>query len=454
MKIKIDIINDKEKMETSKVILNYSENGEKVSKEIKIKSNEINEYCQDNQSVAFDLLLFAVIVYNTDCLISRYKYSIDGWRREFEVDIPVVNIKEWTGKEELFERMTSFLTGDFWKFNFVENKEEMIIFSKSKKTQSKNIKEIEQVCLFSGGLDSLVGVLSLVNDGRKTLLCSHYVRFERDEQNKIKKLLKEKYNNFDNIQVFCKLEESGKKIEQETTFRSRSLLFLGIAIYVAYNSSENCKVYMPENGTISLNLPLTKSRRGSCSTRTTHPTFIKLLLQNMKSLGIKNQIVNPFEFKTKGELVSDFPDRKLLLEFIEKSVSCGKRGHKRNWDKWKRGGEVKHCGICMPCIYRRVALHMIGKDDEKDYGRDIFTSPNFDVGNLDSDSPDDFRALLHFLSKKYSKDKIEKELLINGMTEIEKISEYAGVVSRTIEQINKWLEDNSKGKLKKTGQDF
>lgn len=59
----------------------------------------------------------------------------------------------------------------------------------------------------------------------------------------------------------------------ESTFRSRSLLFFAAGIYVANKISPQCQLIVPENGTISINIPLDSGRRSSCSTRTTHPTF-------------------------------------------------------------------------------------------------------------------------------------------------------------------------------------
>ena len=69
----------------------------------------------------------------------------------------------------------------------------------------------------------------------------------------------------------------GSEYQKETTLRSRSFLFISMAVLVADSISQEMPVFIPENGTISLNFPLTPSRRSSCSTRTTHPHFLSLM---------------------------------------------------------------------------------------------------------------------------------------------------------------------------------
>lgn len=60
----------------------------------------------------------------------------------------------------------------------------------------------------------------------------------------------------------------------EDTTRSRSLMFFAHAIVLASGIGHHVDLYVPENGVISLNIPLTVMRLGSLSTRTTHPYFM------------------------------------------------------------------------------------------------------------------------------------------------------------------------------------
>ena len=83
----------------------------------------------------------------------------------------------------------------------------------------------------------------------------------------------------------------------ENTSRGRSLLFLCGALTIASIMGDNIPVYIPENGFIGLNIPLTDSRRGSCSTRTTHPYFLGCFRDILVAVGINNPIINFLHLK-------------------------------------------------------------------------------------------------------------------------------------------------------------
>lgn len=106
--------------------------------------------------------------------------------------------------------------------------------------------------------------------------------------------------------------------------------FLLQSAYTRRAAGENVPLFMPENGFIALNIPLTPSRGGSCSTRTMHPYFINKISQVLKDLSIKNEIINPLELKTKGECVSECLNKNLIGSIIEQSVSCSHGTRKQN----------------------------------------------------------------------------------------------------------------------------
>ena len=91
----------------------------------------------------------------------------------------------------------------------------------------------------------------------------------------------------------------------EPSLRSRSIVFIGLGIYAASEVGAEIPLLAPENGTIALNLPLTPSRSGSCSTRTMHPFYLDTLRSVLNDLGLKNSLTNPLGLKTgKGECVT------------------------------------------------------------------------------------------------------------------------------------------------------
>ena len=80
-------------------------------------------------------------------------------------------------------------------------------------------------------------------------------------------------------------EKEGGLKGSENTSRGRSLLFLCAALSIAGILGRNVPVYIPENGFIGLNIPLTGGRKGTCSTRTTHPYFLRQFNDVFKQVG-------------------------------------------------------------------------------------------------------------------------------------------------------------------------
>ena len=69
--------------------------------------------------------------------------------------------------------------------------------------------------------------------------------------------------------------------------RSRSLMFFSHAIAIASCFNKRIVLVIPENGYISLNIPLTYSRTGTSSTRTTHPHYLMLLQKLIDNFNLK-----------------------------------------------------------------------------------------------------------------------------------------------------------------------
>lgn len=215
-------------------------------------------------------------------------------------------------------------------------------------------------------------------------------------------------------------------------------MFISIAVLLLSECESSNELLIPENGSISLNHPLTKSRSSSLSTRTTHPYYLNKLQGILDELGMDVKIKNPFEFKTKGEVIDGCKDLENLKKLYLKSVSCGKRGHRFYWDN---PTGTDHCGVCMPCIYRRAGLHK-AKMDKQLYGSDILKKAK------DPNDFQDLTALLEFLNANYSKQEIETNLLINGSLSLDNLSNYADVVIRTIDEVKVWINDKGNADLK------
>lgn len=379
----------------------------------------------------YDFFFISASVYGIDRFIERKSNSVDGWSRQICVSFPVHNLKLWNGCKEDLEKLFSFLTGDYWDISF--RQEVSTLPTSTLKSNYTGV--FEQVNLFSGGLDSLIGAIDFLklNPTKKILFASQYdsqMHGPKGDQNKLIPKLQSLYplqfEFIPSVEVFLKESD----LTRETTFRSRSILFIGLAL-VAAQATKTSKIIVPENGTVSLNYPLSSSRRSSCSTRTTHPFVIETVFIIWKKLSINIEIENPYEFNTKGEMISECRDKINLLTLIKDSNSCGKRGHRAHW-KIK---DADHCGVCMPCAYRQAALKDIV--DKSTYGNSI--NDLFPIKEKKK-MAQDINSMLEYLNKNLNDQNIKQELIVNGVKNLAKLNKYVGVVSRTREELKNWVK--------------
>lgn len=446
MEVKIEITSP-QKGKFADIKLCYLDNSGTTQKvPLIIEFDDLYEFSRETNSISFELFLISSIIYGIDNLIRRNEYSLNGWTRDIKVSFPVYNVDNWNATGEILEKTLNFLTGDIWDISF-EKLEFLRLFSFNKKTVKAYDKDnYEYVSLFSGGLDSLVGAIDILEslEPRKhILLVSHFdgnAAGPNKDQTTLNSFLESKYRNKSNwIQGRVRLQHNnsiGEDIEIETSYRSRSLLFIAIGVYLL-NSTNNKVLTIPENGTISLNYPLNPSRSSSLSTRTTHPYFFLNVEKLFASLGLGVHIDNPYKFLTKGELISNCKNVTNLKEICEASVSCSKSGRKMYWDEKKK---IRHCGVCIPCFFRRCGLYSINFDNQT-YGINV----------LEKESPESFGdtlALANFIKTPFTIDEIKRNIIINSSISIGNLDEYADLVVRSIDEVKKWINDKGNSKLK------
>ena len=459
-RITIEIIPSLRRGKFHKIILHLNDDNIERTVNLNMDFQPLWAFSRDTSSVAYDFLLFSTIIYGIDRFINRELYSLEGWTREIIVEgLPVIHKNEFNANREAITHTLNFLTGDLWDINFSEKEELSFYPSNSCQDWGEKL-SYSKVSLFSGGLDSLIGLidqLEQINDSKVIFVSHKDLGKEGKDQDSIMDQIRSNNlytNKFIQIQTKAGL---GKKkfnpVDNETTFRSRSLLFIGMGIYIANSLGINTPLVIPENGTISLNLPLFPSRRSACSTRTTHPTFIKRLQGVLEGLGMHHPLVNPYEFVTKGEMIRDTKNTNVLASLLPYSCSCAKRGHNYYWDRTGieiHADRICHCGMCLPCIYRRVSLHLNGLDNQinSNYGTDVFNGIKFNYANLNQHSSRDFRALLEFIRQDYSNEEISRVLIKNGLTNLENLEDYTLLISRTIDQIKSWLNAKANIQIK------
>jgi hypothetical protein len=432
-------------------------NRERHSVETKFNFDDFFDFAKDCTSEAFDFLIFSHIVYNVDRAINRHINSIDGWTRNIRINnIPSVNTDNMSSAAHTLGKAISFLTGDYWEFSFVNDEQ---LFHQTNNNKEFHPEIYKKVALFSGGLDSLIGFVDIASsmpEGDKVLLISHKeLGKEGKDQNRILDKCAQKgyfVGKQDRLLLNSGLKNGSwvNKTESESTFRSRSLLFFAMGVYAAHSISEDMPIIVPENGTISLNIPLDKGRRSACSTRTTHPAFINKLHIAFDAMGLRHRFINPYKFKSKADMMmeccEDDTKRIILNDLFQESCSCAKRSHTKHWDR--RGETIRHCGMCLPCIYRRVALDAVGWDNQADSGTDVFNGIKYNLADFNQKSSDDFRALLRFLKKRHNVETIRQELLINQVP-LTEIPKYVDLAMHSYCQVKDWVAKNASVEIKR-----
>ncbi len=434
------------KNEFAIVTLNSGTTG--LSSSIDIDFSMLLDKCDLPPKPSIDFLFISTVVYCIDKLVPR-SLSIDNWTRQLQVEIPVSNPELWNQNADSFNSAISFLTGDLWKISY-RNLDCSLIRPKRNR-YGLFIKETMPITisLFSGGLDSLIGAIDLLesNPAATIKFVGHYDPAVGGPKSDQKNLIDELRGHYRDRVKFVQVRAGQTPSGDEVSFRSRSILFIGLGIYVASTAGENINLIMPENGNIALNVPLTPSRRGSCSTRTAHPFFLTSINHVLQRVGIANRVLNPFEFKTKGECVEQCQNRELLENIFNLSVSCAKAHHRKTWIR----RSARQCGRCMPCIYRRAALNKVGLDTEV-YGRDICS------GEVDLDSSkglvDDFRAYASLMSKNPTGKEISDLLLANGNLDISKLPDYGNVVFRALDEVRSLLRDKATHRVQRQASTY
>lgn len=307
---------------------------------------------------AWDFLALALAVTAADRFVVRVD-AVDGWTRVIALDVDLHDPAPWVAQTDALTAALRFLTGDIWHLRFSAG-------GAAPPDVRLRTTDRDCVCLFSGGLDSLIGAIDLVTEGRRPLLVSQASPKEGPVQAALAANIGLAAHRFD-----------GRARERytppyEPSSRARSLLFIAYGILAGAALAEAGVtpdfVYVPENGLISINPPLTRRRIGSLSTRTTHPFFIASLGRVLERVGLTVPPENRYRWRTKGEMLDECLDSGLVERLAPRSYSCGK-GKRLN----------QHCGRCVPCLIRRAAFHHAGVPDATRYwAADLATSERYD----------------------------------------------------------------------------
>ena len=314
-----------------------------------------------------DLVRIALLVYAADRSTIRRVGRTNWSSRDFSLTVPVSNARLWDPVVDELRSLLALLTGDTWALNFRTARP-----PKEQEVKKSDLQKPSRVVLMSGGSDSALGVLESRRQLKREdshLLVSHVGLttlgpIQRRVAETASTISPGPAQSVEQILLVRRRHQvDGSRFKSEPSTRSRSLLFLALGL--AHASVHGVPLWIPENGFASLNPPLAPNRRGSLSTRTTHPAFLGGLSRILDAVGAHPTIVNPFERMTKGEMfraaANQFSEDE-ISSFLSATHSCGLTGQRSMGIS-----TTTQCGVCFGCVVRRSSFASAGLVDSAAY---------------------------------------------------------------------------------------
>lgn len=397
-------------------------------------ASEIERAGLNLSSTAEDLLNFAMTAYSADMRVPR-STGYDSWTRGLRLYLAVTNLDQWVEARDELTELLSYLTGDHWEIEFRQRNRETEVAQVEKSQKQLIVEAPTAVALFSGGLDSFIGAIENLeaNKGPIVLVGHHGAGTTNRVQERAFAAINAKYSDRATLLRFYVQPDT----PVEKTTRSRSIVFLALGAAVASAYEGPITLSVPENGLISLNPPLTDTRMGSLSTRTTHPYFLSLFSSVLTRLGINVALDAPYRFVTKGEMIERVKNNEAFLSGVHDTLSCSHP----DVGRYQGNSPGQHCGYCFPCLIRRAALDFAGLDDRARYLDDVRTNRPAQG----SDTGRDLRALEMAIRrfKDMTESRRSFEVLASGPLPSAEASNYVGVYRRGMEELRLFFEGPS-----------
>lgn len=425
--------------------LNHKDENGKKNVNIYLNKFVTNIYKLDKRYK--DLLEIAAYIFAADRRTYRGKpddNEYHSWSRSFNFHITVRDYNFWNSPEvkELLEEALLFMSGDHsYKFTFYKSGKDFptSIFDDEKFTVDRpdNLK----VVLFSGGIDSLAGVIELLETTDSEIcLVSHQTGLpgvqttQKGLYNEIKRLYPERCKHY---KFRCGLSNTPSRDE---TQRTRSFLYTSIAFALAREYNQD-SIYVYENGITSINFAETQDLMNGRASRTTHPQTIRKLEELFTVIGEKQfSIQHPYLYKTKTDVVEVLKTHKRIA-LLNSSVSCSTTRNK--------APGTTHCGVCSQCIDRRFAVYAAEAEKYDNTGLYHF---DFLEDNLEKDAIKKLLTEYIRLAQSFTEQNIDEwyeergsEIIdiidfIDGSSEIDRLEKLYNLCRRHSEHIEKSIK--------------
>ncbi len=291
-------------------------------------------------TTAADLLDLASTVFQIERLI--YGRGRINRPVHFELSMKLRKPSAWSAKAiQTVESILYFLGNATWEIKLYPG-----LDAKPPECTRDKDHRVKQIVLFSGGMDSTCGAITLSHELKQTQLVSFYSTHQKQVQVDIASELGFRSPTQWRLHWNRNVRPGG-------TFYYRSFLFLSIAAAVA-TSWDVQKIYQFENGILATAVPPGPSWM---MTKHAHPKLHYLAEELFSELfGKEWYISNPFLLCTKRDCyekaVKVLGARK-TNSLLDRTETC--------WFQWSNripGGKKKPghpCGVCVPCLIRRTA---------------------------------------------------------------------------------------------------
>lgn len=389
---------------------------------------------------AVDLALLAAAITAADTRISRVGDAQDGWTREIDLHLPVYEATRWHSLTPLIVKTLNFLTGDRWGVYFrprAPGTRDLAPRPTKLRTATPST-----VCLFSGGLDSFIGAIDLLARGETPMLVSHYWDGNASmHQTYCGQALKRHFSGvtFHHMRArvgFPTDTVDGSAVED--TLRGRSFLFFALAAMAADAIGGNMVVHVPENGLISLNVPLDPLRLGALSTRTTHPFYMARFDELLNGLGLSVRLENSYAFETKGQMAKGCADIPFLQKEAKHTMSCSSPGARR-YDPDPSQRAPKHCGRCVPCLIRRAAIVEAWGTDDTPYRIPDLRAQVLDTNKAEGEHVRSFQLAISRLAQKPGRARFDIHRPGPLIDHPDKLSDYEAVYVAGLQEVGRLL---------------
>lgn len=293
------------------------------------------------EPVIYDAMVVAASIEFADRRFPRPKL---GWRRDFTMRVPVLEPARWLDRavNEALRDAASFLTGDGWKFDFVQRDGETP--RPPQGCLQFNI-TTDAVIAFSDGMDSraVAGLTSQVKGRNLVRVRVGSKAGGRPAAGEPLPFAAVPYN----------VKASG-----ETSARSRGFKFAlisGIAAYLA----EASQIVLPESGQGIFGPALVTSSAQAYPDFRSHPLFAMRMERFLGAL-LKRSIrfIFPRIWSTKGETLKAYAALSGNDDWRE-TRSCW-----QNARHCSLNGHLVQCGACAACMLRRMSIHAASLTDD------------------------------------------------------------------------------------------